>query len=353
MFEKRYMEFNLKTVFSLLLKKKKLVGGITGVFILLGVIFSFSVREVYVSSMILMPENTSGSMGSASSLLSQFGIGGSISMGEENTRLDPFFFQYVMEGYDFKNYILNCYLNYGDKGDSTTYRELMKSDIGKSFVLSPFAFLSSIFPEELEYLDKNEVLPDGIVKFSVKEQLLIRGFENTISVDFDQLSNTLIIITSMPDPLASSVLALRVSDYLKEYASRYSIVKSKETLDFVELRYDEILLRYNKAQENLARFNSKNRSLVDEFAKIKESQLENEFNLSYELFSSVSQQVEQAKVSLQEKRMIFTVFSQPEIPPWRSEPKRKIIVLLFTMVGLFFGIGFVILKNYRSIFYEK
>jgi len=85
--------------------------------------------------------------------------------------------------------------------------------------------------------------------------------------------------------------------------------------------------------------------------KTEEERLHAEYSLSLNLFNTLSQQYEQAKIKVQEKTPVFKVIDPAKAPLQKSKPKRSLILVAMIFLGGFIGLGIIfgklIYKNYK------
>jgi uncharacterized protein involved in exopolysaccharide biosynthesis len=341
---------DLGQVVKLLLKDKKLVITVIFSFTILGVIYSLLVPIKYETEIILKPESPNISNTNASSLLSQFGINTGLNFGQNNTYLDPFFFEYIINSYDFKNHILNTKLSFSNLNEKITYQEYYQSREGINLFEFAKSFIKNLSASKGGEYDQTLDIPEGTVTFTNDEKLISRTLEENIIVDYDQIRNILEIRTSMPDRFCVADLAIAVSNYLTEYSKDYATKKSMEDHEFIKKQYDELKEKYYTAQGELATYKVRNINIQSEYAKIEEKRLENEYTIAYELYLNAAKQLETSKVTLQQSTPVFSILVEPEVPLWRTQPKRKILVAIFFTCGFFLSVFISIYKNRNKIF---
>jgi uncharacterized protein involved in exopolysaccharide biosynthesis len=74
-----------------------------------------------------------------------------------------------------------------------------------------------------------------------------------------------------------------------------------------------------------------------------------EVDLSYNLYSELAKQLEEAKIKIQRETPIFKVLEPAQIPVIKSEPKRSVMVLGIAFLGMILSIFIVLIKNYKSL----
>jgi capsule polysaccharide export protein KpsE/RkpR len=177
------------------------------------------------------------------------------------------------------------------------------------------------------------------IQNEIKERILAELNEN----------GTITITVKMPDPVASAQLAQNSVELLTEFITVYRTEKYKENLEFITQQYLDAKTQFNLAQVQLAEFRDKNANIISARIQTEQQKLETEFQLAADLYRTMAQQLEQAKIKVQEQKPVFTILEPVKIPNRKSEPDRKIIIILSVFLGIFVGFGVVLAK----IFYSK
>ena len=74
-----------------------------------------------------------------------------------------------------------------------------------------------------------------------------------------------------------------------------------------------------------------------------------EVDLSYNLYSELAKQLEEAKIKIQRETPIFKVLEPAQIPVTRSDPKRSVMVLGYAFLGMALSMFVVLARNYKSL----
>ena len=99
-----------------------------------------------------------------------------------------------------------------------------------------------------------------------------------------------------------------------------------------------------QTQLKLANFRDSNRGINSQLLKTEEDRLLADFNLEFSLYNSLAQQMEQARIKVQNATPLMTVFQKPQLPTSPSEPKIILLSIVFLVLGgiigllLFFGL---------------
>ena len=123
------------------------------------------------------------------------------------------------------------------------------------------------------------------------------------------------------------MLADNVATKLQQYIINYRIAKAKEDCAYLEQLYMERQQEYYDAQQRYARYVDANKSLVLQSVRTEQERLQNDMNLSYQIYSQVAQQLQVARAKIQEEKPVFAVLEPATIPLQSTGTSRKVIVL--------------------------
>lgn len=153
------------------------------------------------------------------------------------------------------------------------------------------------------------------------------------------------ITTTLPDPMAAALVNAHLVEYMEEYIKDYRSQKARQNLEATLERYEIVKERYEEAQRNLAEYLDGNINLSTETARIEEERLRNEESLRSNIYNQVSQEVEQARMILQQQIPVFNVLEKPDIPTSPSSGSSPLLLIISGLLGLFLGVGFVLVRS--------
>ena len=121
----------------------------------------------------------------------------------------------------------------------------------------------------------------------------------------------------------------------KELAKDYdvAIVTFDKNELFNQNLYAEAKERYHKARLEYAAYADANQDMVWATDRIKLMDLENEMQLQYESYRTITQQLRAAEAKVQEDTPSFTTLQSATVPVKKSGPKRTKIVLVIVFLA--------------------
>ncbi|WP_436514885.1 Wzz/FepE/Etk N-terminal domain-containing protein [Ekhidna sp. To15] len=319
------------------------------IFAVIGLIIAFTSKVEYETQCRLLPENEEGGLSSLGGLGGLAGLAGiNLDMGESNglsTQLYP----EILKSTPFLTKLINTPIFF-ERLDTTTSSFYYFEEIDNPSLLGWIGEFTLGLPGKLVKLFKEEngeVKEYGFDRFSESDWAIIESFSERIAISIDDETGTVTISSEMPDPVAAADLTALVLKELTQKISEYRTEKSRINLEFIRSRFDESKAEYEKKQNELARFTDRNRNIANSIVQNEYERLQNELNITFEVYKSLAGQLEQAKIKLKEDTPIFTVLEPIKIPEDKSKPKRLIILLGFCFVGFLLSVVLIVANSMK------
>jgi uncharacterized protein involved in exopolysaccharide biosynthesis len=126
----------------------------------------------------------------------------------------------------------------------------------------------------------------------------------------------------------------------------------EEQLGFVRRRFREARHDLVRAEDSLAQFLERNRSVLAggqvPALSFRRNRLERQVRFKEQLYSQLQEQRTQTRLQLQRRQPVLTVAEQPAPPPDPSGPNRTLVVLLSLLIGGAAGTLAVYLRSLRT-----
>ncbi|WP_069133534.1 Wzz/FepE/Etk N-terminal domain-containing protein [Rhodohalobacter halophilus] len=342
---------------------------ITGVFIVLGVFWALFSAEEFESDAVLMPEvQAEQGAGGASQLLQRFGGASGISAGGSMPAgtIPPMVYPQIVNSLSFQLELMSTEIEFREYGVTTTWPDFLENHYSKPItayikkytVGLPFTVLGGIrelftTEEEGEQLVREDVLEQEFISLSREEFELVKQMRERISVSQDQETGLLTTKVKLQDARAAAEMNRHLIDLLKRYVTDYRVEKARQNLEFSENQKQEAEERFREAQQALAEFQDRNVALSSARAQTELERLQDEKNLALNVYQSLAQRVEEARLNLQEQTPIFSEVQPANVPTERSEPKRGLMVIVFTLLGGILSVGWVLIAPLIGTFREN
>ena len=127
---------------------------------------------------------------------------------------------------------------------------------------------------------------------------------------------------------------------LTEYLTEYRTEKVLRDLTFVEEQLATAEVRFEAAQLALAEFRDSNQGNLSARAQTDEQRLNSEYQIAFNLYNSLTQQYEEAKLKVQETTPVFKTLEPVQVPV-NDETSGAMIFIVFIMLSSIGSIGWI------------
>lgn len=368
-------EIDLGELIRQVWSRKRIVWIVTALVFLIGIFIAVVSSEEYEASVVLMPQSSEVSNGVGAGFLRQLGglsglgIGGASSSGTlspalypEITQSTPFYLDIVEEDLYFPTIDTTVNLaHYFTKIKQPSFLDYFKTytiGLPKIIINTPARIINAFkdkpvltnpIRQETETSTDSLDTASQLLTLSGEQRAAIGKIRGRIKTTIEE-NNTVRISAEMPDPMVAAEATRMAAAYLTNYILEYRTEKAQQDLAFVQTQYNEKRERYNLSQRKLARFRDRNMNIISETARIEQEQLEAENQLAFSLYQGLAQQLEQAKIKVQEETPVFKVLEPIQVPSAKSKPNREMIIILSLFIGFFLGLGVVFFQIlYKNI----
>ena len=353
-------EIDLVEVIKKLWKNRKLIIKVTVVFMVLGVFVALFSPKEYSAGCTMVPqigEEKGGGGLSGLAAMAGINLGG---MGGGDV-LSPTMYPKVLASVPFKKELMKTPLTLeGVEGQVSLFDYYTKDEYRKFNLLQAIKKytigLPGVIIGAIRGKDTTEVGGGDdirIERLSEDEKRVSEALNQLVSLSVNDKDGYVQLTASMPEALAAAQLAQQAQMLLQRYITEFKIEKAASNLEFIQQRYDEAKADCDAKQLALAQFVDANRNFSSAKARIQEEKLRADYTLSNSVFTELAKQLEQAKISVKENTPIFTIVEPVVVPTERSKPKRGLICVLFTFLGVFAGVGVVFGVPFVANVFEK
>lgn len=353
-------EIDLAELIKKVWDSRKIVFIAAGAAFILGVFIALISPEEYESNTTLLPESSSTAQSNrGASLMRQFGgffdmggAGQAASLGTNMypniTQSTPFYLHIMDQTLYFSSLdtTVTVLQYFSEIKEKPLIEHIERYTIGlPNLIISlPERWFKKKKPPSSLVSDNNRVadsLQTGmLLKLTSQQNSVMNELKKRVTTTIEK-DGTVNITTEMPDPYAAAQLAQLAVDYLTQYVTEYRTEKVQQDLDFTEKQFAEAEKRFLNAQERLALFRDRNTNIVTARAQTELERFQTEFNLTASVYQSLAQQLEQAKIKVQEETPVFKELEPVQIPLKESTPNRKLIILAFIFLGVVVGFGII------------
>uniref|UniRef100_UPI00321BCCBB Wzz/FepE/Etk N-terminal domain-containing protein n=1 Tax=Parabacteroides goldsteinii TaxID=328812 RepID=UPI00321BCCBB len=328
--------------------ERKFLFKCSGIAIVVGLVVAFSIPKEYSTTVMLAPETSDPSkkMGNLGGLAAMAGINLGASVGSD--AISPDLYPDVVQSIPFLLELFPVQVE-SEKGDysSTLYKymdEDQKSAWWSYVIKAPFKLLGvvkDLFSNEEE---KNIM---GLSSFHLTEEQsdVIEDLQERISASVDKKTSVITVSVQMQDPLISADITQIVLEKLQGYITNYRTQKVKQDLEFTEKVFSEARESYYKAQRAYAAFEDANKNIISASYRTEQERLKNEMTLTFNVYNTLAQKLEQDKLRVQEQTPVYTIIQPATVPLKAASPKKPLILIGFVFLAIFSGIGYLFIKD--------
>lgn len=321
--------------------ERKLVFKACGIAVIVALVVAFSIPKEYATSVTLAPETGGKSVsGGIGALASMAGISLGASSGED--ALSPELYPDIVSSTPFLINLFDVRVKSEEaEVDTMLYaylKEYQRSPWWSAITSAPFKVLGwtmSLFRDEQPEEGDAKLDPFHLTK---GESGIAKALGSRLAVSVDKKTGVTTLTVTMQDALISASLTDTVMHSLQNYITDYRTNKARHDLAYMEKLYDEAKQDYTEAQQKYAQFADANQNISRLVYRAEQERLQNEMNLAYQMYTTVSQQLQMAKAKVQEITPVYTVV-QPATVPLRAAKPNKLMIL----------VGFVFLAGVGSV----
>lgn len=319
-----------------------------GVALLVGLVVAFSLPKEYSTVVKLAPETSDPSkkMGNLGGLAAMAGINLGASSGAD--AISPDLYPDVVQSIPFLLELFPIEVVNEDGDYASSLYDYMNDNQKVAWwnyiVRAPFKLLTvvkEVFSEE-EPDGNGELTP---FRLTQEQSEVIKALQERISASVDKKTLVITVSVQMQDPLISANITQMVLEKLQGYITNYRTQKAKKDLEFTEKVFGEAKESYYKAQRAYATFEDANKNIISASYRTEQERLKNEMTLTFNVYNTLAQKLEQDKLRVQEQTPVYTIIQPVTVPLKAASPRKLLILVGFIFLGLFGGIGYLFVKD--------
>ena len=338
-------KIDLMDIFRNIIGIRKAIYRAAGGGLVSGIVVAISIPKQYTVEVTLSPEMGSAKGGGLSGLAASF-LGSGATMNESSDALNASLSADIVSSTPFllelsamkipaskdENLTLNIYL---DKESSPWWNYVIRLPgmvIGgvKSWFIKE--------DEETIFDRANQ----STIELSKKESQKIEILKSMIVATVDKNTSITSVTVTLQNPKIAAVVADSVVGKLQEYIIAYRTSKAKEDCLYLEKLFKDRQQEYYAAQRIYANYVDSHDNIIFQSGRAEQERLQNDMNLSYQVYSQVANQLQVARAKVQEEKPVFAVIEPAVVPLEPSGISKKIYVLAF----VFLSIGIVIVWKF-------
>lgn len=312
-----------------------------------GLIVAFSIPKEYTTQVKLAPEmeDASKRIGNLGGLAAMAGINLNAAAGSD--ALSPDLYPDVVQSTPFLLDLFPVEVTCEKGKDSLSLFEYMHTrqksswwSYGLKLPLRAIGAVRKLFAAKEK--------PGGEIdpfRLTEAQQTVLQALQNRLNVAVDKNTLVISIYVEMQDPVVSAEVARVVVERLQDYITAYRTRKAKNDLVFTQKVFGEAQEAYFKAQQAYAAFEDANRNLISASYRTEQERLKNEMTLTFNVYNTLAQKLEQDKLRVQEQTPVYTIIEPATVPLRPSSPKKALVLIGFLFLALFGGIAYRVIRD--------
>ena len=314
----------------------------------LGVLVALATPNTYTSGATFIPQ-TGGDSKPSSSLSGLASLAG-ISLGGMGGGSDipPTLYPQIISSVPYKLDLLDESIEV--EGQTVVLSDYLGDDSGSSVLGTiknytiglPGTILSVLRGSTSETVTSTE---GELYQISEDDRKLFEALNTKLVLSLNEKEGFVTLEFSDENKYIAAQVAERAKELLQERIIEFKNQSARELLDFTTKQYQENKSSYETLQDSIAIFKDQNLNISSSLYQNRLDRLERELNIASSVVEQLASQVEQAKLQVNKDTPVFTIIEPVTVPFERSAPKRSLIVVIWTFLGVVLSTGFILVKD--------
>jgi len=350
-------EIDLKDLFIKIWTQRKLILVVTAIAIVIGLLVAFLSPVEYSASCTVVPQQTEKSGGNLAGIASMMGV--NLGSGMSGETLSPTVYPNIVKSAPYCSDIMQTKITTKKSSVPITLYEYYTEDeyrdrnlfsiIAKYTIGLPGTILSAITSNDSEDLGQaiySDSITGKVISLSEDERKVYEIISNSIQLELNSKDGYIVLGYSFGEPEAVAQITQNLYTTLDKYVRNYKAQKAEDNLIFVQSSYEDARADFLRKQSELAAFQDANRDLSTASARAILRRLNSEYDIAFTVYNELAKQLEQAKLAVKQSIPVLTVIDPVVVPNQKSAPRRAMILIVFTFLGVIIGIGWVFIKPF-------
>lgn len=354
-------EIDLIALAKTIWDSRKFIIKVVVIFAVLGVTIALLTPKEFTASTTMVPQISDGSSraGSLSSLAAMAGF--NLNMDNSSKELSPYVYPQIIQSVPFQIELMNIPFHFAEIPKPISiyeyYTEYHKpgilASVKKYTIGLPFVILKAIKPSKEQDLPlSSEIDPNEPIYLTKKQEEVRKVLSNGLSLETNDKDGYITLKVSTREPKLSAQVAQAAQNLLQEYITTFKIEKAKAQLDFINERHAEKKEEFENAQAALAEFRDRNKNVTSAMARTQEERLQSDYQLAFDVYSQLAQQLEQAQIEVKEETPIFSII-KPVTVPLEDNGSGLMTLIISTFLGGVIAIAWIFGKQFLATVKER
>ena len=326
-------------------------------FMIIGLLVALFSAKEYTASSTMVPQlsGSKSKLGGLSSLAAMAGFNLDIDM--ETSELSPYIYPQIVQSVPFQLELMETPFKVkGIDKPISIYEYYTEDYVGINIISAvkkytiglPGVVLGALKSKDIE--TPPSISGDSLfyspIALTEDQEAIRKILSERVTLETNDKEGYVVLNAIAHDPKLAAQVAHKAQLLLQKYITEFKIKKASAQLDFIIERHAEKKNDFEQAQANLAAFSDRNKNITSAMARIEQEKLQNEYQLAFEVYSQLAQQLEQAQIKVKEDTPVFSIVKPVTVPIEKSKPNRPMILIIWTFLGGVIGIGWIFGKQF-------
>lgn len=347
------VHIDFKKYFKILGSKRKHFFISIPIAFVVAILLTLGRPKYYVANVKLAPELSSMSSqgGGLNSIMRNLGLRNLSGSNAEGDAILPNLYPDLMNSQLFRVGLFDIPVESRDGQIKTTYYDYLDNYQKSSWMSQAVGAVFGIFTACSSSEGENATPAETVVDASYlnrRQTTIAKEIEKNVVCDVDEKTFVISLSVKAQDPVICATVADSTCRRLQQFIIEYRTKKAQVEYDHMLEQYNVSKQEYDEAKNRVAAYNNGNWDIVSESFAVEKQALQNQMQLKFSAFSTMSQQLLAARVKLDESRPVFTVLDPPYVPLKPAGPKRKGFVLGFVFLVAFVQSGWILWRENKE-----
>lgn len=297
--------------------------------ILAGIIVAFSIPKEYTTKVVLAVETgNTGAMGTLAAI-------SGVNLRQQNQdMISPELYPNIIKSTPFLLGLLDVKVPASKSEEEITlfkyFEDYQKTPWWKKLTGLPSKAVARIRGNNIE---KSVSDPDcRYHRLTAQQKAIMDNLSGRLTAMVDNKTGVVTLASTMQSPEVSALVADTLTSYLQSYVISYRTEKARQDLAFYEHLYEEARQDYSEKQRRYAAYSDQNQNVILASYRINLEKLQNEMSLAFSVYNQMAQQLQAAKIQVQDQTPVYKVIEPAVLPEKASKPRKQLIVLGFVVL---------------------
>lgn len=336
-----YTTVDWRKFFKEIWKRKKLYFIIVPIVMILASLYIISIPRGYTTDTEIIPEtqgDLNSNSGALGSLASSFGF--DMSNLESSDAITPMLYPDLLKDNGFIVSLFKIKIITQDGKIKTDYFTYISKYQETAWWNKIIGGIKSKFAKKQASTNK-QLDPYDLPK---KTDDVVKKIRNSLSIKIDKKTGSITISVSDQDPLVCKTIADSTRTRLESFITNYRTKKAKDDYAYYKKLTEDAHAEYQKIRRQYGNYSDANEDVILQSVKSKQEDLENEMQLKYNAYTTLSTQMDAARAKVLAKTPAFTLIQGAAVPVKPESPKRMIFVLVWAFIA-FAGTSIYVLRD--------